>query len=77
MLVKENETCEGQKERVAKVAAMHIAEQWIDYLVKFQSGQKDWIRNSLVQYLQYAAINSVRYSQNLSDKPLFSYINIL
>lgn len=59
MLVKENETCEDQKERVAKVAATHIAEQWVESFIQFQGGQNDWIKVSLVQYLQYSAIDSV------------------
>ncbi len=58
MMVRESETSEYQKERVAKTASAHLAEQWME-LLTFEEYQDHWIKDSLVQYLQYRAIDSV------------------
>lgn len=58
MTVSETEAFEYQKEKVAKMAAAHLAEQWLEFLITFDD-QDRWIKEALVQYLQYVAVDTV------------------
>lgn len=48
-----------QKEHVAKTIASHLIEQWIEGLIVFEWDGDEWIKESLVQYLKYIAIDLV------------------
>lgn len=56
--IKEYITSEAEKEHVVKNLAAHLIEQWTGF-INFSDETDNWLKESIVQYLQYIATDKV------------------
>ncbi|XP_065214844.1 aminopeptidase N-like isoform X2 [Planococcus citri] len=54
--IKDYITSEAEKEHIVKNLAAHLIEQWTGF-INFEEEQDNWLKESIVQYLQYIAMD--------------------
>ncbi|XP_065213321.1 aminopeptidase N-like [Planococcus citri] len=68
LIVQEGKTSAAHKQHVGHMLAGHLIEQWIENSITFRWRQDNWIKEALVQFLEYHLLKFVEPSWKTLDQ---------